>query len=456
MEFSFNELVDITNAHILKHNSHFKILEKIKNDNIKFKISTDTRTISKDNIFLPIVGKSYDGHDFIKNAIESGVILYFTSRSIDELNLLTENAIGLYVENTKEAYLKLASYYKEKIDPITIAVTGSSGKTTTKEMIYSVVSQVFRCHKSEKNHNNEIGLCQTLLSMPQSTQVLIVEMGMRNLGEIDLLSRYTKPDIAIITNVGTAHIGILKTQENIAKAKSEICNYLKEKGILIAEDSELIKRTINYKGDKIFYSLKSKELKIIKEDQYGCEFEYKSYIYKLKVSGSYNIKNAICAIEVGLNLHIIEDKIQKGLESYKPLSGRWEIERVNNLNIINDSYNANPDSMKESINDFLTNYPGKKYLVLADMGELGLDSVKYHEEIGEFLNNYKYEKLLTIGNLSKYISSKAKADSEHFYDNESCKKYIFDKIKEGYILIKGSRSNKLEELLYNVNDKKKA
>ena len=206
MMFSRDELIEITGAIVLKDEiSSLKTLA----------ISTDTRTIKESDIYLPLKGASFDGENFIDKALDAGALAYFTTNEC-----IFENAkLVLKVENTLSAYLKLAQYYKSKLNPITIGITGSSGKTTTKEIVYSVLNEKFKTHKTFSNHNNEIGFCQTILSMPTDTEALIVEMGMRGLGEIELISTHLNPDYAIITNSGTAHVGRLGSLDNIAIAK---------------------------------------------------------------------------------------------------------------------------------------------------------------------------------------------------------------------------------------------
>lgn len=442
MKFTIKELTDATNAVVLSglNNSGF------------FGISTDTRTIQHNDIYLPLCGENFDGHQFIQTAIDNGARGYFTN---DKKHHAKNAKLTLYVEDTTEAYLKLARYYKWKIDPITIAITGSSGKTTTKEMMASVISERYKTHKSQLNHNNEIGLCQTMLSMKENTEVLILEMGMRALGEIELLSKYSQPDIAVIVNSGTAHIGRLGSVENIAKAKCEITAKLHPEGLLIAHDTELLKSANTYEGQTVYIGLDSSDLKIDSMKLNSSKFTYKEHKYKLNVEGEYNIQNALFVIEAGLRLGITPEKIAKGLAKYRPIGQRWEVEETKGLKIINDSYNANPDSLKAALTTFLSVYEGVKALVLGDMGELGKDEVFYHEEIGRFLDEYleKYPQeseltLITVGKLAKNIASCTKLKSVSFEKNEEVSEYIFENIPEGTtILFKASRSMKLENII---------
>lgn len=494
MKFTIEEILKATGAKGLGINEDIK--------NLTFTFSTDTRTIKAGEIYLPLKGENFDGEKFIEKALEAGAIGYFTTGG----EIFNSAKVALKVENTLTAYLQLANFYRKKINPKTIAITGSSGKTTTKEMAYCVAKEKFKTHKSELNFNNEIGLCKTILSMPEDTEVLILEMGMRGLGEIELLSKYSEPDIAIITNVGTAHIGRLGSRENIAKAKCEIVKYMKKDGILIAHDDELIKSEMEKaKSEKIsshfspftfhsrFFSLN--KTKILERKIGYSKLEYKGNIYELNIEGDYNIQNALAVIEMGTLLGITSDKINEGLKKYLPIEKRWEIQEIKGFKIINDSYNANPESMKGVIKTVLDIYSPPLLLVLGDMGELGENEIEYHQQIGDFLigllkqnqslchckhsetiqkilhffswiasslglcqtprNDTKDNiKVITVGKLAKEITKKLNANdipSKNFDNNLQTSRYILDNVKFGTtIVLKASRSMKLEEIIQEL------
>lgn len=446
MKFNLDEIIKATGAEIVKNEG--------VND-LKFTLSTDTRTIEKGQIYLPLKGENFDGENFIDKALDAGAVGYFTTA-----NQKFDNAkLVLKVENTLEAYLKLARFCKFKIAPKTIAITGSSGKTTTKEMTFCVANEKFKTHKSELNFNNEIGLCKTILSMPDDTQVLILEMGMRGLGEIELLSKYAEPDIAVIANVGTAHIGRLGSRENIAKAKCEIVKYLKKDGILIAYDDELIKNGIK-NVNSIYFSLDS--VKIIERKIGYSKFEYKNHEYELNIEGDYNIQNSLAAIEVGLQLGMSEKEIVAGLKKYSPIEKRWEVQEIAGYKIINDSYNANPESMKAAIETAIKLYPEPLLFVLGDMGELGENEVKYHQEIGEFLvekiNESMAVRVLTVGALAREINwvlKESGIESINFENNLQISRYILDNVKKGTtIVLKASRAMKFEQIIQELEKEK--
>ncbi len=440
MEFTLSDIIAATNAKVLKNYSK---------EHDAYLISTDTRTIEMGQLFLPLKGENYNGEDFIEKAVQRGASAVICTKTCDvDCNLI------LQVEDTTQAYLQLAKYYKDKVNPKVVAITGSSGKTTTKEMAYSVIREKYSTHCSELNYNNEIGLCRTILSMPRRTEVLIVEMGMRGLGEIELLSQYAEPDISIITNIGTSHIGRLGSKENIAKAKCEIISHQKPNGILIAKADKLVSDIV---GDAIYYSFENAHITQRKSTKQ--KFEYQGYEYEIGVIGDHNVENAMAVIELGHYLNIDDELIAAGLLKFKPIRKRWEVEEINGIKIINDAYNANPDSMKASIKTSMDNYPSVLF-VLGDMAELGDKEVEYHKEIGEYLKEFngRLLKVATVGKLAKEISdvlADTEIESVNFETKEGVAKYILDNASFGTtIVLKASRSMKLEDVVEEIRNAK--
>ncbi len=417
-----------------------------------FWISTDTRTIKEGDIYLPLKGETFDGEKFIEQALKKGGCGYFTTTD----KVFDGAKVVFRVEDTLKAYLKIALFYKNKIKPITVAITGSSGKTTTKEMVYSVLSQKFKTQKTFSNHNNEIGLCQTILSMEDDTEALIVEMGMRGLGEIELLSEFSEPDYAIITNAGSAHIGRLGSLDNIAKAKAEIVSYLNKSGALISQDNPRLKKFVSYDGEKIWYSLE--DAVVLEQRQGYSKFVYKNFEYELNVEGLYNVENSLSAIELGYKLGMTYEEIKRGLLAYKPIEKRWEVEEVSGYKIINDSYNANPESMKASVSTFVKLY-SNPVVILGDMGELGENSEDLHREVGKFLAEESNcdVRFFTVGNLAKKIGEELKLKNyfvKNFENNEDVSRYILDNVNIGCtIFLKASRSMKFERIIENLREK---
>ena len=425
-----------------------KILTKDFDKNTETNISTDTRTIKKGDFYLPLKGANFDGEKFIQQALEKGAIGAFCTK-------IPENTDGIFIEvpDTLTAYLQLANYQRKKRNYTVVAITGSSGKTTTKELVASTLASKYKVFKTPLNHNNEIGFCQTIFEAPEDTQVLVLEMGMRGLGEIELLSKYSEPDITIISNVGTAHIGRLGSRENIAKAKCGIVKYQRGK-IFIAHDDKLIRNTVNFDGEKIFYSLN--DVKILEKKQNYSKFEYRGNVFELNVGGDYNIENALSAINAGEQLGLSINEIQEGLKNYHPIEKRWEAVEAGGYKIINDSYNANPESMKAFINTVLDLYENY-VLVLGDMGELGENQKEYHKEIGKYINEKPNlcgsATVITIGELSKNISDEiTKCQRAHFNSIEDAVTYIKENVKKDSILfLKASRSMKFEQIINCMN-----
>ena len=437
MKFTVDEIRRATNAEIDGEISG------------EYEISTDTRTIKKGDIYLPLKGENFDGEKFCDKAIEAGAAGCFCTKDDCPAEF------SIKVPDTKIAYLELANFKRNQFNPITIGVTGSSGKTTTKEMIYAVASAKFKTHKTFSNHNNEIGFCQTVLTMPENTEVLIVEMGMRGFGEIELIDKFAEPDYAVITNAGSAHIGRLGSLDNIAKAKCEITNHLKK--ALIANDNPRLKKFANFDGEKIFYSIN--DVKILEKRKSYSKFIYKEKEYELNVEGDYNIENSLAAIEIGYKLGMTYDEIKRGLLSYHPIEKRWEEEKIKDFTVINDSYNANPESMKASVATFLELYPNP-VVILGNMGELGENEVELHKEVGEFLGK-KFQgesaKFLTVGNLADYIGKELEKfgfEVRNFANNIETSRYILDNLHGGItIFLKASRSMKFEEIIENLKNK---
>ena len=444
MQFNLKEIINAIDCEVLYKS-------EIANEEILFDISTDTRKLKQGDVYLPLRGENFDGHNFINKSLELGARGYFTQ---DKHKINEKADFIIYVKNALVAYLELASYIRKKINPTVIAITGSCGKTTTKEMLYHVFSTQFRTYKTFLNHNNEIGLCETFFNMPINTEIVIVEMGMRNLGEIELLSNYANPDIGIISNIGSAHVERLGTLKNIAIAKCEIAKNLKKEGLFIGVNSEKIKDNLSYEGKKIYTDLK--DTKNVQISINSTTFEYKNETFEISQPGEYNISNALLVIEAGLSKNISIENIKKGLALYKPIEKRWEKTQTKDLTFINDSYNANPESMNAVIKTFLSIYQKPITLVLGDMGELGKDEIMYHKQIGEFLSNYSEIKLLTVGSLARHIARNTTLESVEFENNEQCAKYIAQNTQKGStILLKASRAMKFEQIIELVENGEK-
>ena len=424
--------------------------------------SKDTRTIQKDDVYVGIKGENFDGNTLYENALEKGAkvcILQAIEISEEIKNKYLDRAIIL-VNDTIEALQKIASYKRDLYNIPVIAITGSVGKTSTKDIIASVVGTSFKVLKTQGNLNNHIGLPLTILGL-KDHNALVVEMGMNNLGEISVLSKIAKPNIAVITNVGTSHIGNLGSRENILKAKLEIIDGLKENGVLIINnDNDLLhiwseNKKIN-QNIKIFtYGIDNESDLIaknieLKED--SSEFNVNSEKILVPVGGLHFVYNALSAFSVGKILGIDEEKIKEGIKKFELTKSRMELINLpNNIIVINDCYNANYDSMKAAIEYLSKTNANRKIAVLGDMLELGEFSNELHEKVGNEVINNKIDILVTVGEMAKTISSVAKKSNIKTYHCENNVNAIeiirnFMK-KDDIILIKASNGMKFKEIV---------
>lgn len=421
-------------------------------------ISTDTRTLKKGSVFVALKGDNFDGHNYGAKAMELGAEAVIAERAID-------GARCIIVDSTHKALLDLAAYYRRKFDIPLVGITGSVGKTTTKEMISLVVSEKYNTLKTEGNLNNEIGLPLTLFGLEKKHTAAVIEMGMSHLGEISRLSLCAQPTVAVITNIGFSHIENLGTQENILKAKMEILDGADHDAPLIMCRDDKMLRNAEIHGDRkaVFYSAKKKDCDVYatsiksNEDRISFIINYPGGKIKAVINcmGEHNVKNALAAFCVGLELGIEPEKIVAGIAKYRPDGLRQNVKKINGRTFIIDCYNASPDSMKAAINVLSnTNTGGRKYCVLADMLELGKLSKTLHRTVGEYVAESRADMLLCFGDDSKYYidgALKKGFDSSrclHFESREKLTEYLRNNINTNdAVLFKGSRGMKLEEVV---------
>jgi UDP-N-acetylmuramoyl-tripeptide--D-alanyl-D-alanine ligase len=425
-------------------------------------ISIDSRKTNEGEVFIAIKGLNMDGHDYVEAALNKGARAAIVSRRL-EINITQ-----ILVEDTSTALKQLAGYYRDMFNIPIIGVTGSTGKTSTKEIIACVLSKQFNVHKTQKNYNNEIGLPLTLFELNKKHDLSVLEMGMSNLNEIRRLAEISKPTIAVITNIGSAHIESLKSRENILKAKMEITTFFNKESVLIVNtDDEYLaninskdyivkKISINKKGDYNAYD-------IINMGEEGVEFKciYKKEVcnFKLMIPGIHNVYNALFAIALGELFGISAQLVKEGISEFRQVGDRMNIINLHDeIKILSDSYNANPDSMKAGI-DILDSFSGKrKIAVLGDMYELGSFSEAAHRNIGKYLTG-KCDVLVAVGKDAFFIYEEAKEilESYYFEDKNEAGVFIDSLIYEGdIILIKASRGMKMEDITsYLLEDRKK-
>lgn len=435
------------------------------------KVSTDTRTLSEGSFFVAMKGESFDGHAFLEQAKKQGAIGCLVQQEV-KADIQSDGFAIIQVADTKLGLAQIAATYRRMFEGRVCAVTGSVGKTSTKDMIASVLSKRFCVHKTQGNFNNEIGLPLTILGLQEEHTALITEMGMRGLGEIDYLANVAKPDVGVITNIGVSHIERLGSQENIFKAKSEIIPHIKQGGTLIINyDDPWLCNIQSYEHIHVMrFSIENSQADVyaqnvkISEDGQSTTFElhiknmpYEIYIAKVPVLGLHHVANALCAVCVGLLFQMTVSDMLDGIESFKLSGMRQEITiSKSNVKIINDAYNASPDSMKASLS-MLGQMPckGKKIAVLGDMFELGENSPSYHMQVGEFLQTIDVSHVITVGDLARYIGMPLEGKQViHFDTKEDAGAYICSlATAEDIVLIKASRGMQLEEIAALLQEK---
>lgn len=425
--------------------------------------SKDTRTIKKGDIYIGIKGENFDGNKFWNIAFDNGaeaVIVQNIKFTKQEMEKYSNKTI-IKVEDTLKALYEIAKYKRSLYNIPVIAITGSVGKTSTKDIIASVVSTKYKTLKTEGNNNNNIGLPLTILKL-RNHEALVVEMGMNHFGEISLLTDIAKPTLAVITNIGTSHIGNLGSRENILKAKLEILEGMKIPKIIINNDNDLLHNWYKENSKKVeihtFGIENSSEImgKNIKMQEESSEFiaveDSKEIKIKVPVGGEHFVYNALCAIAVGRMLDISTEKIQYGIASFELTKKRMDIKKLENgAIIINDAYNASFESMKVSL-EFLANHTGeRKIAVLGDMFELGEYSEELHRKVGKEVVKNNIDVLICAGENSKYIIDEAKKDSRietyFMHNNEEIVENLSQKLRKGdVVLVKASNGMKFFEI----------
>jgi alanine racemase len=419
-------------------------------------VSTDTRSLKKGDIYIALKGNNFDGHDFVSIAQTKGACAVVCSKDVD-----TPLPV-LKVNDTLIALQNLAAYYRTKFNIPIIAVTGSNGKTTAKNMIAAVLAAKFRVFFTDKNYNNEIGLPKSMLELDDSYDVAVFEMGMNHFGEIETLSKIAKPDIAVITNIGKAHIGNLGSQENILKAKLEILSGLKKDGLLLLNADDKLLRDIKLDTHEVVFvgegnSPDGISAANIQADDNPSSFDvvYKgqSYSCSLPAIGKHNVTNALFALYCGIKLGIgIKEAIDE-IKRFTVSSMRTEVAYVKGITIIKDYYNSSPDSARAAL-EVLANYPssGKKIAVLGEIFELGEFSAPEHINLAKTCNEKKLDYTFFIGVDYECFKKEIKSgESFNGCERDAFSKSIKNYISSGnlnkgdVILIKGSRGMKMEE-----------
>lgn len=425
-------------------------------------IITDTRKIAKNCLFIALKGEKFNGEDFAAEAVKKGAAGVVVSKNFTgALN----NAAIFKVDDTLKAYQQIAHFWREKFSVPVVAITGSNGKTTTKELVASALSPLGDIHKTAANFNNEVGLPLTLLGIRENHKAVVVEIGMRGLKQIEALAPIARPSIGIVTNVGETHMELLGSIENIAKAKSELVEAI-DKGTVILNrddanvyamrekakphvkiitfgmngDADVKASDIRFEGLHTKFKVSCKDL--------TCEFT-------LPMAGEHNVYNALAAISTGIALDVPLEAMAGALIGAKNAKMRFEVTEKNGATFINDAYNASPLSMNAALKTVSETYGGRKIAVLGDMLELGDAEVSAHKKVGEETKEYNFDALITLGERGKIIAKGAKdaglqnvtATSSH----EEAANALKSIMKEGdIVLLKGSRGMEMEKILGNI------
>ncbi|HHX59559.1 MAG TPA: UDP-N-acetylmuramoyl-tripeptide--D-alanyl-D-alanine ligase [Epulopiscium sp.] len=440
-------------------------LNRSKNDNISItSVSIDSREIKKNSLYIPIKGEKFDGHVFIEAAFNKGATIALTE---NKLGFETEGIL-IYVKDTKKALMNLATYYRSLFDIPVVAITGSVGKTSTKDLVSAVLSSKYNVHKTQGNFNNEIGLPLTIFGMTKNHHVLVVEMGMNHFGEIHNLSLIARPHIAIITNIGVSHIENLGSREGILKAKCEILDGMSKEGVLIIngeddllESVQAPQKLITYGRDRrnLFFAENIKNAGI---EGVMATFNTPNGAVELVVPGlgEHMIDNALAAIAVAKQLKLSDTEIKTGFKLYEPTKMRMDLQLAkNNVYIINDTYNASPDSMKAALKVLQTipNFK-RRIAILGDMFEMGEHATLLHKEVGAFIGKEKMvDLLITVGEISRNIQVGAidnglsSENTLHFKNQQDLVANLKELINSGdLVLVKASRGMALEKTVDEI------
>lgn len=429
-------------------------------------VSIDSRNIPSNSIFVAVKGERFDGHDFIHDAVKNGASAIIINekyyKKLPELEITV-----VTVKDTIKALGQIASLWRGKLKSKVIALTGSAGKTTTKEILSYLLSKKFTVNKTTGNNNNHIGVPLTIFSTTAKHELLILELGTNHFGEIEYTAQIAEPDYALITNIGSSHLEFLKNKAGVLKEKAVLFDVtLKNKGIVfVNNDDPLINKYAVHIKNKITYGFKGKndvKGEITGYDEQGrprIEVRYKDKVIKanLPLYGEQNAVNFLAAAAVALKLGLSRNDILAGMKKFTAIEKRLNVKKFKNFMLIDDTYNANPDSMRTSI-ELLGRIKAfrKKTAILGDMFELGNEALKQHKLLASIIKRNKINEVYTIGRMTRHLSKeldKAKIKNRHFAERESLNDFLktYDFL-DSVVLVKGSRGMKMEEFVNNFKE----
>ncbi|MBQ4403016.1 MAG: UDP-N-acetylmuramoyl-tripeptide--D-alanyl-D-alanine ligase [Selenomonadaceae bacterium] len=447
-KLSLAEIVSVTGA------------ETNSNAEIFFEdVSTDSRKIKSGELFVALKGENCNGESFAKDALKKGATAVLVSKTAKRI----PDGVVLKVDDTLIAYRQIAGAWRNRFDIPVVAVTGSNGKTTTKDLTAAALNGLGNVQKTSGNFNNEVGVPMTLLELREKHNAAVVEIGMRGLGQIESLVQVVKPTIGIVTNVSNAHIELLGSIENIAKAKGELVAAIKTGGtIILNADNPHTAAMKNLAGagvNVVTYGMENSADVTAKDiligsvaTEFTLTYRGEDFDFEIPMLGRHNVSNALAAIAAGLTVGLSVEEIQRGVSTLTTTKMRFEVIRRDGLTIVNDAYNASPASMRVAIKTTSEIYSGRLIAVLGDMLELGEISEAVHKEIGAELVENKFDVLITLGELGKFIAAGAReAGLENVYTfdtHEDAAKKILELVRDGdTILFKASHVMHMEKII---------
>ena len=445
LELNLQEIVKATKGVLLKEAD----VKEIK------AVSTDTRKIEEGTMFIALKGENFNGNNYVLEAFNKGAKIAIVDEVKCDLNELKEDVALIKVQNTGRALMDLAKFYREKLGLKVVGITGSAGKTSTKDLVAAVLSDKYKVFKTKGNFNNEIGLPLMILELDSTYDVAILEMGMRGLGQIKELAEIASPDLGIITNIGISHIEILKTRENILKAKMEIATFFDKNNTLVVCGNDDFLGALPEAEYKIVKTGVGENFKIgaknIALEELSSKFTVydgeKEEEFSLDMPGEHNISNLMLGIAIAKELGVSFEEMKRGLNNIEATSMRLELIKKDGFSILNDCYNSSPVAVKSAI-DVMKNIEGKRRIaVLGTMRELGHKSEEAHEEIGKYAKENGIEKVLCFGDFSENIKEGYGEGCTVYENKEELIKDLLNIICDGdIILVKASRSLKFEEI----------
>lgn len=431
-------------------------------------ISTDTRTIAKGDLFIALKGKNFDGHNFIREAFRSGASAVIAEKNYREKN---SGGILIRVNDTLKSLGDIAAYWRSKFNIDVIGITGSNGKTTTRELTASVLSGRYNLLSTEGNLNNLIGVPWMLLKLTDEHEMAVLEFGSSRFGEIARLAEIAKPEVGIITNIAPSHLEYFKTLRGVLKEKIQLAIHLRNGLLIYNRDDELLAGAVRQiKCATLAFGFNSDSdvrcREIISQKEKGTQFRVKTdqfmYDFSINLTGRHNILNAIAAISCGIYFNLEPEEIDRGLKKVFPLKGRWQIlQGIAGSTIIDDSYNSNPASVLAGLQELTQIHRGRRIsIVLGDMLELGKDAEKFHFMLGEKISHMNISRLVTVGSLAEKIASGAESagfPEDKIFITQS-KNSAIEWLKttlnqSDVIYIKGSRGMQMEEIVQGLEVK---